>query len=115
MALTSWETFRARPCAIDGGHVRIELVLDEDFVSLDASEAMTRKLREHLHEEVEVEARVQRAWDGTLLGGEITAVTPLTRGNAVEAWRTWFRENASAWNAVDDIEAELDRHDLAEG
>lgn len=81
--------------------------------SLRTDPNTARELGKHLYREVDVVARVQRSTIGEIVDGDLLEheiVDEDSQGEAgFEAWRTWFREHASAWNEVEDVEGELRR------
>lgn len=77
--------------------------------SLDVSAAKARELAHHLYEELEITLRFRRDEEGKITAGELLDYIRVSSGDAFEAWQRWYRENASEWDEIADIEEELGR------
>jgi hypothetical protein len=62
-----------------------------------------------LYTEVEIEAELLRAADGTIEDGQLRAVTRLSDDAPLEAWSEWYRSIGSPWSDVIDLEEAFDR------
>jgi len=83
---------RATPIRVGGRQpaVRFRSYLEEDF-TLNTTREVARLIGTHLYREVEIEATVRRAADGTIDGGRLVSFEPVETGDPRAAWREWFR------------------------
>jgi hypothetical protein len=117
--LASVVTLRATPVRIGGSHpaVRFRSDSEERAFTLelagDPGQAvdLARSLARFLYAELEIVAEVRRDEDGQIESGYLLEYHELSEGDASEAWLAWYRENASDWEKVKDIERELGRGD----
>ncbi len=82
---------------------------DGEPFNLDVSADLARRLAQYLYSQLEISVRIQRDEDGKIEGGKLLQYTPVQQGDALEAWRQWYRESAREWDDVVDIERELGR------
>lgn len=68
-----------------------------------------------IYRDADIVATVRRDDDGKILGGALDEFEAVAGGSGVAAWREWFRESCSGWDAVDDVNRELGRRDDDEG
>jgi hypothetical protein len=98
----------------------VRVVDDPPFVELDSpsesapftlqlSSALARSLGSLVHREVDVVAVVHRSEAGEIQGGRLDSFDAVDDRLALSAWRRWYVENASDWDAVVDVEAALGR------
>ena len=82
---------------------------DSGDFSLNTDAETARKLGASLYEEVEIRAHMVRDRDGTIdsEGSKLIDFRTLELRDAAQAWREWFLANASEWQNVEDLEAEL--------
>lgn len=71
--------------------------------------ADVKRLAAHLFEEVDLFATVVRDGKGHIHTGELEDFTPVQDGDALAAWREWFKSAGAGWEDVEDIEKELGR------
>lgn len=90
--LDSILSIRATPIRIGGRRpaVRFRSDIEEDF-TLDATQDVARAVGAHLYREVDIDAMVRRAADGSILSGRLTSFEPVATGDPRPAWRAWFR------------------------
>lgn len=108
---TSLEVFRATPQRAGGAKpaVRFRAPTEPRAFTLRATEALARELGGLLYTEVEIEAEVVRAADGTIEDGTLRSVTRLSDAPPLEAWTSWYESLGSPYSDVIDIEEALDR------
>jgi hypothetical protein len=112
----AWEQVEIRATLVRaGGRKPVAQFLsldDEVLFTLDlANEEKARELGRHLYKEVDVEALIVRGLEGGIERGELLDLHVLSDSEPAEAWREWFRVNASEWTEVDDVLGELGRDD----
>ncbi|NVJ09928.1 hypothetical protein HUW63_32480 [Myxococcus sp. AM001] len=56
---------------------------------------------------MEITIRIRRDDEGKITEGELLDYVQVGSGDAFEAWRQWYRENASEWDGIADIEEAL--------
>jgi hypothetical protein len=77
--------------------------------SVTVTAVKARDLARHLYDELEITLRLRRDEDGKIIEGELLDYVQVSSGNAFDAWQRWYRENASEWDDVADIEEALGR------
>jgi peptidase E len=58
---------------------------------------------------LEITLRLRRDEEGKITEGELSDYVKVGSGNTFDAWQQWYRENASEWDEIADIEGELGR------
>lgn len=90
--------------------IRLKSKLEQKPFSLNITKPQAQQLGPHILRQIEIDARVRRDSDGHIADGKLLEFTPVDSGSdAASLWRTWYRENASEWDKVEDIESELKR------
>lgn len=89
--LDSILSIRAIPIRIGGRRpaVRFRSELEEDF-TLDTTKDLARSVGAHLYREIDIEAAVRRAADGSIFSGRLTSFDLVETGDPRPAWRDWF-------------------------
>ncbi len=113
----TWERteLRVQPIRVGGVRTMAKLASRSERVAFTVAvphEEHARLLGGNLYRDVDVELRLRRAPDDTITGGEVLDVHTIDAtdaAQAIESWRTWFKENAGEWDDVDNILAELGR------
>jgi len=94
------------PCALFHN-----LISGREFTLL-VPEELVRALAGHLFEEVEIDADVELDLPNMdIVSGKLLGFRSVTKGNAWNVWREWYKKNVAEWNGVKDIEGELGRGD----
>lgn len=111
-----WEQVELRATLIrSGGEKPVAQFRSADdgaLFSLDlGSVEKARELGQQLYREVDVEALIMRDVDGGIERGELLEIHVLSEEEPVNAWRSWFKENASEWSDTEDVLGELGRND----
>lgn len=90
--LDSILSIRATPIRVGGRRpaVRFRSDMEEDF-TLDTTQDIARSIGVHLYREVEIDALIRRATDGTISAGKLNAFEPVETGDPRPLWREWFR------------------------
>lgn len=108
---TPWEIveMRATPIRVGGKDPRAQFVCDgeSDAFTLSVSIEDARVLGANLQRPIDVTTQVCRHTDGRIERGRVIDVTPLENVDPIVAWRTWFADDAVAWDDVSDIGVEL--------
>lgn len=90
--------------------IRLKSKLEEKPFSLNITKPQAQKLGPHILREIDIDARIRRDSDGHIADGKMLDFSPVDSGDdATSLWRAWYRENASEWDKVEDIESELKR------
>jgi hypothetical protein len=111
-----WETIELRviPVRVGGAEpgARLRSASEGHEFTVSASAEDARKLGAMLYSEVDVELEVCRDFEGRIELGRLMEVHAVSEAEPASAWRQWFKANASEWDEVDDVGAELgrDRH-----
>jgi hypothetical protein len=90
--------------------VRLSIDMEEPKeVTLHTDLETSRKLGGYILQEVEVSLVVGRDRVGRIVSGEVENFEPLQNISPSTAWRDFYRQAASEWDRVEDIEKELGR------
>lgn len=89
--------------------MRLSLFGEDKEVTLSASLEIARGLGTYLLREVELTASVERNERGAILGGTLESFVPVSDADPTVAWRSFYKEVASDWEGVVDIDEELER------
>lgn len=94
--MDSLETLRVKTQRVGGREpsVRFSSVLErEEFTLHAASEDLARALGNQLYREVEIQAMIERARDGTIVSGKVLAFEPLDASgdDPWSAWEQWHQ------------------------
>jgi len=90
--------------------IRLKSKIEKKRFSLNITKAQAQQLGPHILREIDIDARIRRDSNGYIADGKLLEFTPVDSENdATALWRAWYRENASEWDKVDDIESELKR------
>lgn len=89
-------TRRARPIRVGGKTpaVRFESGSEEYPFTLETTIDIARAIAGYLYQDLDIRARVHRNPDNRIAGGRLISFEPLDEGDATEAWRAWYRQNA---------------------
>lgn len=84
---------RAVPVRVGGAKplIRFKSMLEDEPFTLTATEEQARKLGALLYKEVDIDALISRAADGTIDGGKLVSFEPVIDGDPRPAWREWFK------------------------
>lgn len=104
-------SLRATPVRVGGQRpaVRFESKSEERPFTLDVTKDHARQVGRFLYAEIDIVALVRRDEDGLIESGTLQSFEPVTDDDATSAWRDWYAHNASAWDSIADVEAELGR------
>jgi hypothetical protein len=90
--------------------IRLKSKLEKKRFSLVITKAQAQQLGPHILREIDIDARVRRDSGGYIADGKLLDFSPVdSEDDAATLWRAWYRENASEWDKVEDIESELKR------
>lgn len=87
---------RARPIRVGGKSpaVRFESGSEDYPFTLGASMNDAITIAGYLYQDLDIIARIYRGPDDRIMSGHLIAFEPLEGGDATEAWRSWYRQNA---------------------
>jgi hypothetical protein len=102
---------RAVPTRVGGRRPSVRLSIDTEpkEVTLDSTVELARLIGQYLYKGVEVEASIERDEEGRIVLGTLDAFEPVLDIDPTQAWQSFYRQSASGWDTVEDIEKELDR------
>lgn len=111
---TPWEILQLRVIPLRvGGKQRMTADLtslsEAEPFSVDVQLDEARRLGQALRLEVDVRLKVCRDIDGRIERGEVLEVAPIQDADPAAAWQDWFAEQEPAWEAIEDVGAELGR------
>ena len=94
--MTCMTTFRAKPVRVGGTNpaVRFSSDMERDEFTLDAGEDLARSLGTHLYRDVEIEALIERARDGSIQGGEVLSFRAVDTvcEDPWGVWEQWYQD-----------------------
>lgn len=107
---------RAEVIKVGGSEPKITLRSDSELraFTLSVDRNLAREAARHLYgPEVQVFGVVRRDSAGLIVSGALQSIFPINEVQleaATDSWREWFRSvGGKTWDAVEDIEGELDR------
>jgi len=108
-----WETveLRAIPVRVGGAEpgARLRSASEGHEFTVTATTEQARRLGAVLYSEVDVELEVCRDFEGRIEAGRVVEVHAVSEDEPAAAWRQWFHANASEWDEIEDVGAELGR------